>query len=246
MKKIIFNCCCLFVFPALLPAQEIRSGADGKNWQIVTAATACRIGVSPDGEVRELYYGNRLAPENTPSAPGAEVPVRGGTVSGTPSLEVIFPDGVRDTELAYQSGEIITVDGRQTLKITQRDRFYPLEVCSYIRVLPEYDLIEKWNEVRHTGKKGVIRIENLQSASVFLPKDAYELTHFNGVWGNEFRPNATRLTQGVKTVQVKDFKSYGSSSFIVRPEGESGRTSGRAWFGSLCYSGNWRVDFETS
>ena len=248
MKKNIYNklltLCSLFVFPAAIFAQYIQSGKSGKDWNIVTATAAYRLDVSSKGEVREVYFGNKLALENAPSPLGVETPVRGGYVNGTPSLEVIYPDGVCDTELEYLAGEIITIDGRETLKITQRDRFYPLEVRSYIRVLPEYDLIEKWNEVAHTGKKGVIRIENLQSASVFLPKDAYELTHFAGVWVNEFRPNTTLLTQGVKTIQVKDFKSYGSSTFIVRPEGENGQTSGRAWFGSLCYSGNWRVDFE--
>jgi alpha-galactosidase len=248
MKEMIFSrttiFCCLFVFSAAIFAQDIQPEAGGKKWNIITAATAYSIVVSSKGEVQEVYYGNRLALENPPSALGTEVPVRGGYVSGTPSLEVVFPDGVRDVELEYQSGEIVEVDGRQTLKIIQRDKFYPLEIRSYIRVLPEYDLIEKWNEVANTGKKGVIRIENLQSASVFLPKDAYELTHFAGVWGNEFRPNATQLTMGVKTIQVKDFKSYGSSTFIVRPNGENGKTSGKAWFGSLCYSGNWRVDFE--
>ncbi|MDR0756701.1 MAG: hypothetical protein LBF85_02525, partial [Tannerella sp.] len=154
--------CCLFILPAAIIAQDIvQSGAGGKEWNITTATTVYRIGVSSKGEVQEVYYGNRLALENPPSALGAEVPVRGGYVNGTPSLEAVFPDGVRDVELEYQSGEIITADGRQTLKIIQRDRFYPLEIRSYIRVLPEYDLVEKWNEVANTGKKGVIRIENL-------------------------------------------------------------------------------------
>ncbi|MDR1455111.1 MAG: alpha-galactosidase [Tannerella sp.] len=248
MKRDIFYrsgmLCCLLFIPAALFAEGIQPAPGGKAWHIATASVSYDIRVSPEGEVQEMYYGNRLATEHTSSALGAEVPVRGGYPGGTPSLEAVFPDGVRDTELEFVSGEIVPIDGRQTLKITQRDKFYPLEVHSYIRVLPEYDLVEKWNEVVNTGKKGLIRIENLQSASLFLPKDDYELTHFAGVWGNEFRPNTTRLTSGVKTIQVRDFKSYGSSSFIVRPEGEGGQTSGRAWFGSLCYSGNWRVDFE--
>ncbi|GHU61227.1 alpha-galactosidase [Bacteroidia bacterium] len=227
-----------------ISAQDIQVGKSGKEWSVVTESSAYRIAVSSNGEVQSIYQGNKQHVENPSGNLWPETPVRGGYVGAMPLLEVIFPDGVRDIEMEYTSGEIITIDGRQTLKITQRDKFYPLEIHSYIRVLPEYDLIEKWIEVSNTGKKGVIKIENLQSASVFLPEDSYELTHFAGIWGNEFRPNTTKLTMGTKTIQVKDFKSYGSSSFIVRPENENEKQSGKAWFGSLCYSGNWRVDFE--
>ncbi len=222
----------------------IQVGKDGKEWNILTPSSVYRINVSANGIVNAVCYGSRTMLENVITATAPEIPVRGGFVATLPLLEAVFPDGVRDIELAFKSYELITVDGRATLKIVQQDKFYPLEVSSFIRALPEYDLIEKWVEIRHTGKKGSIKIENLQSGSVFLPVDSYELTHYSGVWGHEFRPNKTKLTQGTKTIQVRDFKSYGSSSFMVRPEGETGGNSGKVWFGSLCYSGNWRVDFE--
>jgi alpha-galactosidase len=235
---------CMLFLSVTVSARQIQVGKSGKEWSITTESSAYRMIVASNGEVQSVYHGNKQNAENPSGGMGPETPVRGGYVKATPLLEVVFPDGVRDVELEYVSGEIITTDGRQTLKITQRDKFYPLEIHSYIRVMFEYDLIEKWNEVRNTGKKGSVRIENLQSGTVFLPEDVYELTHFAGVWGNEFRPNTTKLTQGTKIIQVRDFKSYGSSSFIVRPESENGKHSGKAWFGSLCYSGNWRVDFE--
>jgi alpha-galactosidase len=237
----------LLFLPLAISAQNIQVGTSGKDWSITTKSASYRVNVSKKGEVNTDFFGPKLSLEIPAGTMGPEVPVRGGYLSGTPILEVVFPDGVRDIELEYQSGEIITVEGRQTLKVTQKDKYYPLEVRSYIRVLPEYDLIEKWIEVSNTAKKGAIKIENLQSGSVFLPnKDAYELTHFSGVWGGEFKPYTTLLTQGTKTIQVKDFKSYGSSTFIIRPDNENGQTSGKAWFGSLGYSGNWRVDFEKS
>ena len=224
---------------------SIQTGNDGKSWTITTQSAAYFLKVEND-EVRMVNFGNKILLEKVGSQLGAEIPVRGGYVSATPLLEVIFPDGVRDIELSFKTGEIIESDVYKTLKITQCDKYYPLEVISYITSIPEYDLIEKWVEVRNTGKKGAIKIENLLSGSVFLPKDAYELTHFPGIWGYEFTPQTTRLTPGTKTIQVKDFKSYGSSSFLIRPEGESGNYNGKVWFGSIKYSGNWRIDFEKS
>ena len=224
----------------------IKIGDDGKSWDITTRSSCYRIEVSSRGEVNAMYYGNKLYLEKSARTSIAEVPVRGGYVSATPVLEVVFPDGVRDVELEYRASEITAIDGYPALKIIQCDKYYPLEVISYIRVLPEYDMIEKWIEVVNTGKKGAIRIENLLSGTVSLPKDAYELTHYSGVWGYEFTPQTTKLTQGTKTIQVKDFKSYGSSSFMVRPEGENDKYTGKVWFGSLSYSGNWRIDFDKS
>lgn len=175
---------------------------------------------------------------------GEEVTVRGGYSVNTPMLEAIFKDRVRDIELSYVGSDVSTVDGYTTLAIHQKDNYYPLAVTEYIRVLPEYDLLEKWIEIKNTGKKGNIEIENARSGTFFLPKNAYELTHLSGRWGYEYQPHVTKLTQGVKTLQTKDLRSYGSSFFAIRPEGEQSETYGEVWFGSLQYSGNWRMDFE--
>lgn len=231
--------------PRMMAKEDhITVGSDGKSWSIQTRSAVYHLAASLKGPVNVLYFGNRLQQIDRVKMQGQEVPVRGGNVFETPMLEVVFPDGVRDIELEYKEYEILEMDGYPVLKIVQRDKYYPLQVTSHIRVLPEYDMFEKWVDVTNTGSKDTIRVENLLSGSVFLPKDVYELTHYSGAWGHELVPNTTKLTQGVKTLQVKAFKSHGASSFMVRPEGETGMDEGRVWFGTLCYSGNWRVDFE--
>jgi len=246
MKRILLFLALSLIAVSAFSQPPIRVGADNQSWTITTRSTAYQLS-TVDNEVHIVGYGNKSLSERAERPLGAEIPVRGGFADATPLLEVIFPDGVRDIELAYKSYEIINAnDGTQTLQITQCDKYYPFEVISSIRVIPEYDLIEKWVEIRNTGKKGTIKVENVLSGSIFLPKDAYELTHYAGVWGYEFTPQTTKLTPGVKTIQVKDFKSYGSSSFFVRPEGETDGFSGKVWFGSIKYSGNWRIDFDKS
>lgn len=226
-------------------AQSISKASDGKSWTIKTNSSTYHLAISKDNAVEMKHFGGKSQDfARLGRGLGNEVTVRGGYVGAAPLLEVVFADGVRDIELEYKSEEILTINNQQVLKITQMDKYYPLEVASFIAVIPEYDLIEKWLEIRNTGKKGSIKIENAFSGSVFLPKDAYELTHYAGVWGYEFTPQTTLLTPGTKTIQVKDFKSYGSSSFIVRPEGETDQYNGKAWFGSVKYSGNWRIDFD--
>ncbi|MDR2673562.1 MAG: hypothetical protein LBC18_01500, partial [Opitutaceae bacterium] len=194
----------LFLAPLLAPvsASPVRTdviiaGEDGKSWSIRTRSAVYHLAVSPRGEVNALWFGNALQPAGQAKPQGHELPVRGGQVSDMPVLEVVFPDGVRDIELEYKTHELLEIDGCPALKIIQRDNHYPLEAASFIRALPEYDMIEKWVEVTHTGAEGVIRVENLLSGSVFLPKDIYELTHYSGAWGHELVPQTTGLTQGV-------------------------------------------------
>ena len=228
----------------------IHSGNDGRSWSLVTRSAVYHLNINPQENVQMVYFGNKNQMERFVNGLGEEIPVRGGYTPANryepaaPMIEVIFPDGVRDIELEYKTSEITTIDGYPALKIIQRDKYYPMEISSFIRVLPEYDMIEKWVEVTNTGKKGSIRIENLLSGSVFLPKDVYELTYYSGVALQEFIPQTAKLTHGTKTIQTKYMKSYGSSSFMVRPEGENDQYSGKVWFGSLRYTGNWRVDFE--
>ena len=225
----------------------IVKNSENTAWSLYTKSFLYQIAVTNAGSVDLTYFGNRTQDVKSLKAGWREeVSVRGGNSATTPMLEVIFEDGVRDIELAFVDANIITLDGYSTLVINQKDVFYPLTVTEYIRVLPEYDLLEKWIEVKNTGKKENIRIENVQSGSFFLPKDDYSLTHLSGRWGHEFQPNQTRLTQGVKTLQTKDFRSFGSSFFAIRPVGETNETKGKVWFGSLIYSGNWRADFDKS
>jgi alpha-galactosidase len=227
----------------------IQPGADGKSWTLRTRSSVYGVSVRADKTVGFDYFGGRKQP---PPQPGGslrdEVPARNARTTTGTIIESTFPDRVRYIDLTYDGAEIREIDGYATLSISQKDKFYPFEVVSNIRVLPEYDLIEKWLTVRNTdrGKKGeAMAIENLLSGSIFLPGNGYELTYYSGRWGREFQPQVTKLTPGLKTIQVKDFKSYGSSFFAVRPEGDRDEFDGETWFGMVDYSGNWKVDFET-
>lgn len=248
MKKEIF----LIIFVSLSNSifaqfNSIVKNSDNTAWLIFTNSSLYQILVTDAGSVKMAYFGGKTQDiQNIRKEWKDELPVRGGFANSTPMLEVIFADGVRDVELTFVDANITTINGYVTLIITQKDTFYPLDVIEYIRVLPEYDLIEKWIEVKNTGKgrDENIKIENAQSGSFFLPKDDYSLTHLSGTSLHEYQPNKTLLTQGLKTLQVKNFRSFGSSFFAVRPERETSEISGKVWFGSLIYSGNWRVDIE--
>lgn len=222
-----------------------------KGWMIQTRSSAYQLYVNASNSIRPVFYGSREQAENKVKNAQwfegiEEVPVRGGYPFKTPALELVYADNMREAELEYIKGEVITIDGRQALKITQKDKYYPLELVSYIRVLPEYDILEKWMEVKNTGKSGNIKIENALSGSIVLPADEYMLTHLAGKQMNEFQEERTLLTPGLKIVQNKAFKAnFNPPWFMVRPQ-DAPKDSGPAWFGSVHYSGNWQLVFDKS
>jgi alpha-galactosidase len=248
----------------LLPAPR----ADGKTpgavtvvstspliWRIETRDSVYQLGVADDGIVVPLFYGPkgnvgdiRGLPLSVNPVIGSrirEVPFRGGFVDQTPAVEVVYPDLTRDCDLTYKAHEIFESDGCPCLRIDMIDRHYKLHVSSFIRVIGDKDILEKWLSFKNEADDPVL-IENALSGSVWLDADAYELLHFSGQWSNEFMLHKTQLTPGVKTLQVRDFFSWTSPWFAVTPEGTTDEHSGPVWFGHVAYSGNWRMDFDKS
>ncbi len=225
-----------------------------QGWIVSTEKAAYVIGIN-DGKVYPVYFGPK---DEAPSdwkqdrtrgnGPHLleEVPVRGMYADKLPIVEVTFPDKVRDVELDFVKDEVVDVDGLETLKLTFRDRHYPFEVYSYIRPVPEDDILEKWVEVRNVSdrRKWIIDVDNLMSASVMLPSGRYFLTHHSGQWFQEFSMRDTELTTGIKTLMSRDFFSFQNTPwFCIRNEEAKHKDNGDVWFGQIEWQGNWRLDF---
>jgi alpha-galactosidase len=230
----------------------IDSISSPKGWMIRTKNSAYQLLVTQTKKLVPVFYGSVQQQEYKKrnaswSERIEEVPVRGGYPFKTPAVEVVYKDNVRDAELEYIKGEVVEIDGRPTLKIIQKDTEYSLEIISYIRVLEEFDILEKWMEVKNTGTKGNIKIENLLSGSIVLPTDEYVLTQLSGKDLNEFQLYESLLAPGSKMIENKAFKSnFNAPWFMVRPQSSANEDSGPAWFGSLHYSGNWKLVFDKS
>lgn len=257
MKIIIVHLLLLTTIISEVRAQiTVRNAGDNRIWSLRTRSTAYQVQITERGDVVPLYYGAAAAAEATGAQDRSrgngpfvlhEVPVRGGMADKIPQLEIRFADGTRDLELQFVRADIDTIEGHPTLCITQKDRYYPLQVKSYIRVLHEYNIIEKWIDVRNTGRKEVIQVDNLLSASILLPANQYYLTHHGGRWFNEFQLQQAKLTAGIKTLQARDFSSFENTPWFLVSNAENAWSStAPVWFGQVHYSGNWRIDLEST
>jgi len=168
---------------------------------------------------------------------------------------------IRDVRLRYQSHRVVDqaepglapAHGRptlveiprQTLIITLRDALFPFEVDLCYRLTPEHDIIERWVVLRNLGPTS-LRVETLDFATLNLPFNCDELTILTGIWGRETTSQRETLGYGYRALESRDIRSSGhaNAAFLMNRPGQAWEETGQVYFGTLAYSGNWRLSFQ--
>lgn len=124
---------------------------------------------------------------------------------------------------------------RQTVLSFQGSGF---EVNYLVNGYEDTALIEMWLELRNSGTHP-FRVERLDSFSINLPSDEYQLLSFTGDWGSEFEPQQIDLTDRVILESRAGRSSKGSHPWFALIRGGQQFLSG-----SVAWSGNWIFRFE--
>ncbi|MBK8136926.1 MAG: alpha-galactosidase [Chloroflexi bacterium] len=229
-----------------------------QTWILKTAHTAYALGLNSFGTLVHRYWGPRLdSPDDYRPAqdyigwssfngPGqlnaAEFPAYAGASYVEPCLKITQPDGTRDTVLRFSSAH---VDG-DSLKLTLQDADYPLTVTLHYRVHAQYDLVERWTEVRNDGD-GAVSLERVLSASWNMPHGGqYRLRHMTGKWFDEWTPQCEPLTSGVKVLESRRLTTSHNHNPFWTLDSDASEEHGDVWFGTLAWSGNWTLKAEVT
>ena len=159
-----------------------------------------------------------------------------------PCLKIEKPDKLVDLTLAFASHRI----EENHLQVELRAKDYPFHVVLHYEVYPEFDLINRWVEVKNEGQDKIL-IENIQSAIWHLPhQHKYRLTHIAGSWGAEWHVREEFLEQGTKTLESRTGISGHTHVpyFALDQDGLATEKSGTVWFGTLQWSGSWKMTVE--
>ena len=161
----------------------------------------------------------------------------GSTMYRTCDLKAQFADGCREVALRY-TGYRLEDD---TLRVAFADAYYHLQVRLGYQVYPGLDIIKRWVEVENTGS-APISFERLFSAGFSLPgMDPYTFENTNGAWGGEFLPCRTVLDGGNLVYEShRGASNHNQSPYFIAHRGAT-ETRGAVYFGSLAYSGNFKV-----
>lgn len=224
-----------------------------QNICISTPNTSLVLKAQKGGELKYLYYGNKLSEtdfENIEQAGNCNhnaYPVYGMNCPGEVALSVKHADGNMSTQMSVVDVDTYKDEQTTVTSIKLKDNVYPFYVDVYYKAYSDVDMIETWTEISHTEKKPVLLI---QYSSAYLPirRGNVWLSHLYGSWANEGQLAQEQLEPGMTVIKNKDGvrNSHTSHSEVMfsldgKPQENKGRVIGAA----LCYTGNYKLRIDT-
>ena len=118
----------------------------------------------------------------------------------------------------------------------------------YYKTFFKEDITEQWSVITN-NEKGVVTLNKYASANLNFKKEGegFWLKQYHGNWASEMKPEESKLTHGIKTIDTKlgtRANLYAPSTFMVSMGKPATEDEGKVLLGSLEWSGNFRVDFE--
>jgi alpha-galactosidase len=238
----------------------MKSTNDGRAWVVESGEAACVLSVDAEGHLLQTYWGQRLP--DVADYPAPEAPRRyafGSPLQRAPlaivtgeqgvfaerTLDVVAESGLRGLALRFGRAE---QHGRR-LEIMLEDAAQNLEIVLSFEELSTPGLMARGVAIRNRGSSAVT-IERALTASFHLPAGGpYALSHLDGRWGDEFRIRRDVLPYGALVRESRRVTTShgGVPYFAIDRDGLGEAASeehGAVWFGTLQWSGNWKLIAE--
>ncbi|TDO23114.1 alpha-galactosidase [Pedobacter duraquae] len=252
-KRTIISLFALFLFVGAR-AQSVLIPIESKNNAIV-------LNADKESVPRIVYFGKKLS-NKTEYSRIAGLYQQGDDYSGIlnaaytasgsqnlvePALAVVHADGNTSLDLHYVSHETKALDNNVSLTtVLLRDPVYPFEVTLNYKVYANEDVVEQWTTIKHSEKKAV-RLDKYASANLYLKGKDFWLRQYHGDWAKEMQPEESKLTHGIRVLDSKlgtRAHLYQPPTFMVSLNSPADEDNGDVLYGSMEWSGNFRIDLE--
>lgn len=161
------------------------------------------------------------------------------------SLDVDFKNGIKGAWLIFDSYKISETGNE--LVVTLKDEMKDFYVDLHYYVYEELDLITRHSVIRNETD-GEVVLNKFQSATLHFPDgNEYRLTHFRGNWGSEYQREERMVDYGRFVIQNNHGNTSGPHAypaFFIDRDGLSTETDGETYFGTLHWSGNFKITVE--
>lgn len=235
-----------------------------KHFRIETKNNILLLSTDSENALVSDYFGKRIADISEYPAisaldkfkPGSDdlynkreaYVASGSTNLLEPALSITHADGNKSTVLAFSEVQERQLDANRKLTtITLKDPKYDFQIAlNYLSYFNE-DVVEQWAEILH-HEKGNITLNKYASACLTLTGKKFFLKNQYSSAMREMRSEEQQLLHGMRTLDSKlgtRNNLLHSSSFMVSLNGPSTEDTGEVIAGSLEWSGNFKLDFET-
>ncbi|HEY9256789.1 alpha-galactosidase [Chitinophaga sp.] len=226
---------------------------------ITTHHTAIVFEIDTNKQVQQIYLGPRLSKtsvyrdvnpdyRNENSTLNTAYTTGGSTYLNEPAIEVQHADGNMSLVLNYVSHQSknLSADIIQT-DIQLQDPAYPFFVTLHYKAFQAEDIIDTWTTISH-GEEDKVVLNRYASAFINILWPRNYLTHFYGEYEKEMEMHQSLLQPGIFSIQsklgVRTACNY-NPSFFISPVKDVTENSGEVFAGTLAYSGNFNIQFET-
>lgn len=178
----------------------LAGGLWAQNFCISTPGTSLVINAPTGGELKYLYYGNKLSEtdlqqiEAVSNCNHTAYPVYGMNCPGEVALAVTHADGNLSTQMEVASVSTETEKQATLTTVRLKDKVYPFYIDVCYKAYQDVDMIETWTEISHQEKKAV-RLTQFASAYLPVQRGNVWLSHLSGSWANEASLLRNRLNQ---------------------------------------------------
>ena len=224
-----------------------------QNICISTPNTSLVLNAPTSGELKYLYYGNKLNEtdlQNINEAKNCDhtaYPTYGMNCPGETALAVRHGDGNMSTQMEVVSVSTDKENQATLTTVRLKDKVYPFYIDVRYKAYEDVDMIETWTEISHTEKKPVYLT---QFASAYLPirRGNVWFSHLSGSWANEGQLTQEPLQPGMTIIKNKDGARNSHTSHaevMFSLDGAPQENKGRVIGAALCYSGNYKLRIDT-
>ena len=238
---------------AMLCTAGCVSIAEAEVVHISTPNTSLVLDADKGKDAQFVYYGDKVTDSEisalrTSGTPRLKAyPSYGMSCAGETAISAVHADGNMTLDLAVEKVETKKVGDCTVTTIYLKDKYYPFNVNLNYRTYPDEDVIETWTEISH-GEKGKVNLTQFASGYLPIRYGNVWLSQLYGSWANEGRIDESPLLHGMKVIKNKDGvrNSHTSHSEVMLSlDGKAQENTGRVIGAALCYSGNYKLRFDT-
>ena len=131
--------------------------------------------------------------------------------------------------------------------ISMKDPVYPIIVDLNYRAYHDVDMIETWTTVTNQ-EKSTVTLTTFASGMLPIRRGDVWVSHLYGSWANEARLVEEPLNPGVMMIKNKDGSRNSHTDHaevMISLDGKARENDGDVIGAALCYSGNYRLKFDT-